>query len=44
MPDAEHLVLTAPGATLKLRRLDEKKAFPLTGRGFHFVNEFPLNN
>jgi uncharacterized membrane protein YphA (DoxX/SURF4 family) len=48
MPDAEHIILSGrfvpldDEVTVKLKRADDSN-FLLTKRGFHLINEFPLN-
>jgi len=39
LPDSTHLVLTGAEATIRLRKMDIR----LTNRGFHWINEYPLN-
>ena len=45
-PDANHLVLQGlvmkQPVTIKLQKIDESK-FLLPSRGFHWINEYPLN-
>jgi hypothetical protein len=41
-PDADHIVLESGDKLVKLRKIDASK-FLLLSRGFHWINETPLN-
>jgi len=41
-PDANHVLLEGDGKSIRLRQIDASK-FLLLSRGFHWINEMPLN-
>jgi hypothetical protein len=42
-PNANHVLLEGDGKSIRLRQIDTSK-FLLLRRGFHWINEMPLNH